>query len=244
MKKIVFIFILLNFISLLANDPAKIVEEAENAIKGETSHGTFTMRIVRPDYTRELTMEAWNKGEEKALIVIESPPKEAGNKTLKIDNEMWTYLASTETNMKLPASMLLQSWNGSDLTNDDLVRESQLSEDYHVKIMFEEVIAGDSCWKLELTPKPNVPVVWGKIYYWVRKKDYLPSLVQYYDERSTLIRTMKFRDYKQMNGRFIPVKWVIVDEKKEGHYTEFIYEDVEFDVKISDRKFSFRELEK
>jgi outer membrane lipoprotein-sorting protein len=233
-----------NHLSLIAIEPSDIVEKAENAIKGETSHGEFTMKIVRPDYSRELRLEAWNKGNDKALIEIKAPPKEAGNKTLKIENEMWTYLKATETTMKLPASMLLQSWNGSDLTNDDLVRESKMSQDYDVTIMFEENISGDICWKLELIPKPNVPVVWGKIYYWIRKNDYLPALIQYYDEKDNLIRTMQFMNYDQMNGRKIPLNWKIIDEKRKGHYTIFYYEDVSFDIKISDRKFSFRELER
>ena len=249
MKKLNLIFgiCLLAFSSVVSSQditPEEIVEKADNSIKGETSQGTFTMRIVRPDYTRELTMESWNEGNDKALIVVKAPPKEAGNKTLKIGNEMWQYLQTTETTMKLPASMLLQSWNGSDLTNDDLVRETDLSEDYKVSLMHEEKIAGEMCWKLELVPNPDVPVVWGKIYYWVRKKDYLPALVQYYDEAGKLIRSMKFESFKNMSGRFIPTKWVIVDEQKKGHYTEFIYNDVQFDVDIPARKFSFRELEK
>ncbi len=221
-----------------------IVNRAEDAIQGETSVGTFTMEIVRPDYTRTVTMKAWNKGYEKALIVTKAPKKEAGNKLLKIGNELWQYLENTETTMKLPPSMMLNSWNGSDLTYDDMVRESELVEDYTLKKMFEEKIGGEMCWKIELTPKADAAVVWGKIYYWVRKSDFLPALVQYYDEDGNLERTMKFYDYQTMDNRKIPLKWKVVDKENPGEYTLFIYEEVKFNVDIPDRIFSFRELER
>jgi outer membrane lipoprotein-sorting protein len=222
----------------------EIVDKAENSIKGETSVGTFTMKIVRPDYTRTVTMKAWNKGNEKALVVTKAPKKEAGNKLLKIGNELWQYLDNTETTMKLPASMMLNSWNGSDLTYDDMVRESNLADDYNLKIMFDEKIAGEQCWKIELNPKKDAAVVWGKLYYWVRQNDYLPALVQYYSEDGELKRTMKFYDIQTMDGRKIPLKWKVIDEEHKGEYTLFIYNDVEFDVDIPDRIFSFRELER
>jgi outer membrane lipoprotein-sorting protein len=222
----------------------EIVDKAEEAYKGETSVGVFTMKIVRPDYTRQVTMKAWNKGNEKALVVTKAPKKEAGNKLLKIGNELWQYLDNTETTMKLPASMMLNSWNGSDLTYDDMVRESNLVDDYDLSIMFEEKIAGEECWKIKLTPRPEAAVVWGKLYYWVRKSDYLPALVQYYGDDGKLKRTMKFYDISMMDGRKIPLRWKVIDEEDKGEYTLFIYKDVEFNVDIPDRIFSFRELER
>lgn len=239
-----YLFVVISTVSLFAQNANEIIKEAEDKAKGETMVGVFTMNIVRPDYTRTVKMKNWNKGNDKALIEILAPKKEEGNKTLKIKNELWSYMENTETTMKLPPSMMLQSWNGSDLTNDDLVRESSMADDYYAEIMFEEKIGGELCWKIELTPKPDAPVVWGKIYYWVRKTDNLPAYVQYYDERGKLHRSMKFTDIKQMGGRKIPTKWTIIDENEEGNYTEFIYEDVEFDVNIKDRIFSFRQLER
>lgn len=227
-----------------ADNASEIIDKAENQAKGETMIGTFTMNIVRPDYTRTIKMKNWNKGNDKALIEILSPKKEAGNKTLKIGNELWTYLSNTETTMKLPPSMMLQSWNGSDLTNDDLVRESDLADDYYAEILHEEKIRGDMCYKIKLTPKPQAAVVWGKLYYWVGKSNYLPYLIQFYDEKGALQRSMKFTDIKKMDGRKIPTKWTIINENKEGEYTEFIYNEVEFDVKIPDKTFSFRQLER
>lgn len=243
MKKI-FILILIAIVPLFAQNAEEIISKAEDAIKGESAHGTVKMTVKTPDYTRELKMENWYVGNDKALIVIQSPPKEAGNKTLKIGNEMWNYLKNTETTIKIPPSMMLQSWNGSDFTNDDLVRESNLADDYHQKIMGEEKIDGENCWKILLTPKPDAPVVWGKLFYWVRKKDNLPAKVDYYDEKGKLMRYMTFTKVEKMGGRTIPTVWTMHNVVKEGHSTSFVLLSMKFDINIPDRIFSFRELER
>lgn len=227
-----------------AQNAEAIIRRSEDLLKGKTSKGTFIMRVVTPEYTRELRMDSWWVGNEKALIVIRSPKKEAGNKTLKIKNEMWSYLKNTETTIKIPPSMMLQSWNWSDFTNDDLVRESNLADDYTHRIIATEVQGNEKCWKIELTPKPDAPVVWGKLLYWVRQGNGLASRVEYYDERNKLMRTMEFSDFRVMGGRTIPTRWTMVNNAKEGHRTEFEILDVSFDIRISGRVFSFQELER
>lgn len=236
-------WILLCF-SVLSQTAQEIIQKAEASIKGESAHGTVEMTVVTPDYTRAIQMESWWVGNEKALIVVNAPRKEAGNKTLKIKNEMWNYLKNTESTIKIPPSMMLQSWNGSDFTNDDLVRESNLTKDYSQEIGGEEEIGGEPCWKVQLTPRPEAPVVWGKLYYWVRQRDYLPARVDYYDEKGTLIRYLVFSDYRQVGNRKIPAQWVMYNNAKEGRHTEFKIIDMDFDVNIPDRIFSFRELER
>lgn len=232
------------FFSLHAQDAKEIITKAENVIKGKTAHGTIEMTVVNPDFSRTLKMESWWQGNEKALIVIKSPKREEGNKTLKIGNEMWNYLRNTETTIKIPPSMMLQSWNGSDFTNDDLVRESDLSDDYFQKITGEKIIDGENCWEIELKPKPDAPVVWGKLMYYVRKNDNLPALVQYFDENGKPVRTMEFGEIKMMGGRKLPTRWKMESLTKEGHHTEFKMLDMEFDIKLKENIFSFRELER
>ncbi len=244
MKTFMLIATLLVAPMLQAQNAREIIQKAEEAIKGKTQHGIFEMRVVTPDYTRKMKMESWWVGNEKALIVIKSPRKEAGNKTLKIKNEMWNYLKNTETTIKIPPSMMLQSWNGSDFTNDDLVRESNLNKDYFQEVEGEEELEGVLCWKIQLTPRPEAPVVWGKLYYWVRKSDFLPARVDYLDEKGVLVRSLIFTDVKTIRGRKIPTRWIMKNHLKPGRYTEFTLLDVEFDIKISDRIFSFRELER
>ncbi|MBN1301478.1 MAG: outer membrane lipoprotein-sorting protein [Melioribacteraceae bacterium] len=221
----------------------EIIERAEDLIKGKTAHGIIEMTVVTPDYERTLRMESWWEGNEKALIVIHSPRKEKGNKTLKIGNEMWNYLRNTETTIKIPPSMMLQSWNGSDFTNDDLVRESNLSEDYFQTLEGEEKLNDELCWKIILEPKPDAPVVWGKLIYWVRKDSYIPARVEFYDEKDKLMRFMNFSDVKKFGNRLVPSIWEMVNITKEGNLTKLKLIDMEFNIKISDRIFSFQELE-
>jgi outer membrane lipoprotein-sorting protein len=247
MKNLFFIFLFL-FVSnqlIFPQSAEEIIKKAEEAVKGEeTAHGTFKMTIHTPDYSRQLIMEAWWQGNKNSLIITKSPKKEEGNKTLKIGNEMWQYLANTETTIKIPPSMMLQSWNGSNFTNDDLVRESNLEKDYTQKIIAEEKINGNETWKIELTPKPDAPVVWGKLYYWVRKEDYLPALVQYFDERGNMVRYLSYSDVKTFGKSRLPSKWTMYDNTKKDDFTQIEIVDMDFNVKIPARKFSFQELER
>lgn len=243
MKNILILFLFASSL-LSAQNAADIIDKAENIIKGKTAYGEIEMSVVTPDYERTLKMESWWEGNEKALIVIESPRREKGNKTLKIGNEMWNYLKNTETTIKVPPSMMLQSWNGSDFTNDDLVRESNLRKDYTQKILGEEKIENADCWKIQLIPNPNAPVVWGKLIYWVRKADYIPARIEYYDEKGIVKRYMEFTDIQIMDGRNIPTLWRMVSKTKEGHSTEFKILNMEFNKDISSKIFSFSELER
>ncbi|MFA6233351.1 MAG: outer membrane lipoprotein-sorting protein [Bacteroidota bacterium] len=223
----------------------EIIEKSENLLQGKTSRGTYEMTIVTPDYTRSMKMEYWwEDAQDRSLIKTIAPKKEAGNKWLKIGNEMWNFLKATETTIKIPPSMMLQSWNGSDFSNDDLARESSVTNDYSHSIIAEEEINGEPCWKIASTPRADAAVVWGRLYSWVRKKDYLPSITQYFDEKGKLMRYMVYSDFKVMDGRLMPGKWSMFNKVKEGHRTEFIIDDVDFDIPIPDRVFSFRELER
>jgi len=240
---IIFLFLLLPVISF-AQTAEEIIQKAEDAIKGKSAYGKVEMIVETADFTRKMEMESWWVGNDKALIVIKSPRREAGNKTLKIKNEMWNYLKNTETTIKIPPSMMLQSWNGSDFTNDDLVRESNLNDDYFQTLAGEENIDNVLCWKIELKPKPDAPVVWGKLIYWVRKADTLPSRIDYFDEKGELIRYITFTDIKTFGGRKMPAVWTMFNNIKKNNSTVFKVLDMKFDINISDKVFSFQELEK
>lgn len=228
----------------LSQSAEDIVRRSEELLKGKSSRGSFRMVIETPDYTRSMEMDTWWVGNDKALIVVTAPRREAGNKTLKVKNELWMYLRNTETTIKVPPSMMLQSWNGSDFTNDDLVRESSLIDDYTMRILADEMLDGAAVWKLELVPRPTAPVVWGRILHWVRKDGFLPVRSEYYDETGLRIRTMVYSDFKEMGGRTIPTRWTMVNDQKSGNRTTFEFLSVAFDVLINDRIFSFQELER
>lgn len=227
-----------------AQDGKQLVRRAEDAIKGKiSSHSTMEMIIKTPDYTRSMTMESWTSGNSKALVKILAPIREAGNRTLKLGNDIWMYLRNTETTIRIPPSMMLQSWNGSDYTYDDMVHEETLSKDYNITIVGSDTIAGSECWKLQLLPKPNAAVVWGKLFYWVRKDRDLPAKAEYFDERGKLMRTMVMSDFKVIGGRFIPTVWTMYNADK-THSTEIKLEKASFDKNIPSSIFSLRELEK
>ncbi|GJQ19659.1 MAG: outer membrane lipoprotein-sorting protein [Bacteroidia bacterium] len=244
MKRRLIPLLLFSLSFLNAQSAYQIIKKSEDLVRGESSRGSFRMTVVTPEYSRTIIMDSWWKGTDKALIEIKSPPREAGNKTLKVGNELWMYLRNTETTIKVPPSMMMQSWNGSDFTNDDLVRESSMADDYTMEIAGEDTVAGASTWIIDLRPRPTAPVVWGRIRHWVRKSDYLPARTEYFDEKGTLVRTMLYFDYRRFGGRVLPGRWRMVDNLEEGEYTELEYLNLEFDVTISDRMFSFRELER
>ncbi len=230
--------------NVYSQDAKQIIEKAEDAIKGKTSsHSIMEMTITTPDYTRTMKMESWSIGDEKALVKILAPAREANNRTLKLGNEIWMYLRATETTIRIPPSMMLQSWNGSDYTYDDMVRGETLAEDYDITIIGAEKIDNNDCWKLQLIPKPNAPVVWGKIIYWVRKEDNLPSHVEYFDEKGKLMRTMVMSDFHVMGGRKVPTVWTMFNSDK-SHLTEIKMDEASFDTKIQGSIFSLKELEK
>ena len=227
-----------------AQDAKQIIQKAEDAIKGKTSsHSIMEMTITTSDYTRTMKMESWSIGNSKALIKTLAPAREAGNRTLKLDNEIWMYLRNTETTIRIPPSMMLQSWNGSDYTYDDMVREEKLAEDYAISIIGTEKIDNMDCWKLQLIPKPDAPVVWGKIIYWVRREDNLPSQVEYFDEKGKSMRTMVMSDFKMMGGRKIPAIWTMFNSDR-SHSTEIKTDEISFDTRIPASIFSLKELEK
>ncbi len=223
----------------------EIIRRTEEQLRGKTSTGTYHMTVVTPEFTRTMAMQTWwDEEADRSLIKITAPKKEAGNKWLKIGNEMWNFLKATETTVKIPPSMMLQSWNGSDFTNDDLARESSLEKDYTHKLIGEEDINGEPCWKIASIPKPDAAVVWGLIYTWIRKQNYLSSVAQYFDEKGQMVRYMVFSDIRTLGGRSIPTRWTMYNKAKEGHRTDFVIKEAAFNIRIPESMFSFRELER
>lgn len=220
----------------------QILQEVDDLWRSTSSQGTISMRVKTMHYTRNLRMESWSKGKEKSLVRILSPLKEKGTVSLKSGNTMYTYLPKTDRTIRLTSSMMLGSWMGSHFTNDDLVKESRLSEDYDPEIIFEGERDGLSIIEFALLPKPDAPVVWGKIVITVRAADHVPLLSLYYDEDMVLARTLTFDQIKEMGGRLVPAVLKMVPTDKPQEYTELVYEDIRFDINISDSFFSLMQL--
>jgi len=221
-----------------------IVERVEVLLWGKTVQGDYEMTITTPRWQRTLALRAWMDRPKRSFIRILEPAKEKGIGSLRIGAEMWNYLPNVERTIKIPPSMMLQPWMGSDLTNDDLVKSSSLIDDYTHTILREEAVAGAPAYVLELIPKPDAAVVWGRILYWVRKSDFMPLKQEFYSERGELVRTLTFSDVKPMGGRTIPTRWELRPADKPGNMTTFVIKSALYDKPIDTDIFTQRNLQK
>jgi hypothetical protein len=225
-----------------AQSAREIIDRVDRLMRGESSIARFTMDIQTENWDRSLTLRAWSLGTEHALIRVEAPQKEAGTATLRADQEVWNYLPRVDRTLKLPSSMMAGSWMGSHFTNDDLVKESRLVDDYGIEIEFDGTRDGVDVWEFLLVPLPEAPVVWGKIRYQVSKEGLLPTWTRYYDESDELIRTMTFSENRMMGSRLVPTVMTIRPADKPGESTVVRYHEFDFDVDLDEDFFSLRNL--
>ncbi len=217
---------------------ATIIQKAEDRLRGTTMYAEMTITTIRPKWTREMKVKTWSKGEDYSVTLVLSPAKDKGTVFLKRKNEIWQYLPSIERTIKMPPSMLGQSWMGTDMTNDDLVRESSLKEDYTKKLLGTETIENLACHKIELKPKKDVNAIWGKILIWISKKDYLQLQTKLYDQDGELVNTILGKDVKLIGGKKMPATMEIIPSTKKAQKTKITYSKAEFDIEIDDQIFT------
>ena len=228
-----------------AQDAREIIKKADEKMQGEeTSTSTMTMTIVRPTWQREISFKNWTKGREYTLALVTAPAKEKGQTFLKRENEMWNWNPTINRLIKLPPSMMSQGWMGSDFSNDDLLKESSIVVDYTHTIIGEEEIDGWDCYKIELSPLEGAAVVWGKIYKWISKEEFLQMKSEYFDEDNYLIKTELAYDIQTMGGRLIPSKFELIPEEDEGHKTVVVMDEIKFNQPIPDSFFSQQNMKK
>ena len=232
----------LSFPAFAGETPREIIDKVDRILRGDSSHGTATMEVVTQHWERTLSMEIWSLGTDYSLVRITAPAKEAGTATLKVKDDIWNYLPKVDRTIKIPASMMMGSWMGSHFTNDDLVKESRLVDDYDIALPFEGEREGVEVWELRLTPKPEAAVVWGRVEYQVRKKDLMPIWAKYYDEDGKLIRTLAFSEFKTFDGRLVPTVMMMTPEDKPGEHTMVRYHSLAFDVHLDPSFFSLSNL--
>ena len=226
-------------------DPVAIIDRVDRLLRGDSSRGVMTMEVVTENWDRSMTMEVWSLGTDYSLVRVESPRREAGTATLKAENDIWNYLPKVDRSIKIPASMMGGSWMGSHFTNDDLVKESRLIEDYDVEIAFEgDDGDGAAVWDFVLTPKPEAPVVWGSIEYRIRQRDHMPLWTKFYDEDGELARTMEHSAFTDFGGRLVPAVMNMLPADKPGERTTMRYDDLEFDIDVERSFFSLRNLQR
>jgi Outer membrane lipoprotein-sorting protein len=221
-----------------------IVDRVDRLLRGNSSQGTVTMEVVTADWSRSLDMAIWSLGTKYALVRVLAPRKDAGMATLKSGGDLWNYLPRVDRTIRLPPSLMSSAWMGSHFTNDDLVKETRLVDDYDIAITFSGIRDGVDVWEFTLTPKPEAPVVWGKIEEQIRKKDLMPLWGRYYDERGELARTMTFADFTNMGGRLVPAVMTVVPADKPGERTVLRYTSLKFDVPLEPSFFSLQRLQR
>ncbi|MEZ4959057.1 MAG: outer membrane lipoprotein-sorting protein [Saprospiraceae bacterium] len=223
---------------------SEIVKKAEDQARGSQAYGEMKMTIIRPTWQREITMKSWTKGDDYSLVVVTAPARDKGTAFLKRDKEMWNWQPSIDRSIKMPPSMMMQSWMGSDFTNDDLVKQSSMVSDFTHKLLGKEMVEGRNCYKIEFTPKPDAAVVWGKIIMWIDEKDYLEMKVEFYDEDGYLVNTMYGKNIRTIGGRTLPSRLELIPADKEGQKTVIEQLALDFNVKLDDGFFSTQNLKR
>ena len=232
------------FVSAQEPSARELVDRVDALLWGKTLQGEFEMTIATPRWQRTLALRAWMERPKRSFIRIVAPAKEAGIGSLRIGAEMWNYLPNVERTIKIPPSMMLQPWMGSDFTNDDLVKQSSAVDDYTQRILRIETVDGASTYVVEALPKPDAAVVWGKILYWVRETDFIPLKEEFYSERGELVRVMTFSDVRAMGGRTLPTKWEMRPTDKPENRTTIVLKSALYDRAIYSEIFTQRNLQK
>ena len=245
MKTSIFILtFLMSIVTSYAQDATEIVQKANDLVMGKTSQGLMTMTIERPTWSRTVSMKSWSQGNDYYLIIITEPARDKGQVFLKRNTDMWNWMPTISRMIKIPPSMMSQSWMGSDFTNDDLVKMNSIVEDYTHKIIGNEEVGGYDCYKIELIPKENAAVVWGKIIMWIAKDEFYQLKVQYFDEDMELVNTQTGSKVTQFGDRKLPAHLEMIPADKEGHKTIMDMKDMEFDTDIPESFFSQQNMKR
>ncbi len=225
-----------------AESATDIVDKSDKQMRGESSYSVATMNIVRPDWTRSMSMKSWTKGRDYSLVLVTAPAKDKGTVSLKRFREMWNWVPSIERVIKIAPSMLSQSWMGSDFTNDDLINQSSIVVDYSHELVKEEPFDNELTYVIDASAKPDAPVVWSHVRLWISKQTYLQRKAEFFDEFGELVNTMQTFDIKPMGGRVLATRLEMIPANKNGYKTEFITHEAQFDFDIEESFFSQQQM--
>ncbi len=245
-SKFIFFFgiFLFLFNTSFSQDAKEIIAKADKKFRGNSAKSEMTMTIVRPTWKRTLKFKTWGKGRDYSLALITYPAKEKGQTFLKRNNEMWTWNPKISRLIKMPPSLMSQGWMGSDYSNDDILKESSIVNDYTHKIIGSEKIDGVDCWKIELTPKEDAVVIWGKLIKWISKGEYNQLKSEYYDEDGYLVKTETGSSVKLMGGKKIPTHIEIIPADEPNHKTVVDINSMTFDIPINDNFFTQQNMKR
>ncbi|MGM0505833.1 MAG: outer membrane lipoprotein-sorting protein [Bacteroidota bacterium] len=247
--RLTFLFFTLFWLVFLPTDPAtgqsatEILEQMEQKMRGDASYAEMTMTIVRPAYEREVAMRAWALGDDYSLIQITSPARDRGTVFLKRENDIWNYIPSIDRTIKLPPSMMSQSWMGSDFSNDDLVRESSTLNDFEHDLNGEEIWNDRPVWVIDLTPKPGTPIVWGRVRMWIDREESIQWKIEQFNQRDELVNTLEMSDLTDLGGRRLPARMELTPADKPGHQTVMTYRALDFSTDLNPDFFTLQRIQ-
>jgi len=227
---------------LFGSEASDIVQKVEDNLRGKDAYMKMKMTITSPRHERTVEIESWAIGKTKSFMKILYPPKDRGITFLKLDKQLWQYVPKIERIVKIPPSMMLQSWMGSDFTNDDMVRESSLVDDYDPQIVSRE----GSRVTIAFTPKPDAAVVWGKIVSEIDTRDYTQIHDVFYDDFGAEVREMFYSDVKTFGTHHIPTVMRIkpLEKGKEENETLVVLYEVVYDKGVSESYFTKQALKR
>jgi outer membrane lipoprotein-sorting protein len=245
MKKLLFLMAICSPFSLVSQNASEIVRKAEEKLKGEeNSYSEMSMTIVRPKYQRVLEFKSWSETAGNSLTLITAPAKEKGQSFLKNGNNIWNWSPAIQRLVKLLPAMMSQGWMGSDFTNDDVVKESSYTKDFTHSLLGSETIENFSCYKIQLTAKQDVNVVWGKIIMWISEKDFLEMKLEFYDEDNELVKTHKSSKVLDFQGRRLPSVTEIIPAETPGNKTVVTIKSMKFNINVPANFFTQQNMKK
>ncbi|WP_415718953.1 outer membrane lipoprotein-sorting protein [Maridesulfovibrio sp.] len=221
-----------------AVDLQTLIRNVEEQYNGDSSFVSATMQIKTGKWERTIAIQGWSLGRSYSLTKIIKPKKEKGIATLKANKEIWNYLPRIDRVIKIPPSMMGAPWMGSHISNDDLVKANHVDLDYDLNLIEET----PELWRIRCIPRPNAPVIWGKIIYTILKKDYVPKTIEYFDEEMLKVRTISFDNVQVMDGHILPLRMTVQPEDKPDERTVLTYTNLDFDISIKEDFFSLSKL--
>ncbi|MDH5359763.1 MAG: outer membrane lipoprotein-sorting protein [Gammaproteobacteria bacterium] len=233
----------LSAVNVLAAEPSAedIILAAINYERDATSYSQITMNINRPDWQRSMTMKSWTKGLDHSLVRVVKPKKDAGSGNLLIEDNMWSYAPKINRVIKLPSSMMNQSWMGSDFSNNDLAKADDIINQYQHKLLATESHQGKKVYVIESIPNDEAPVVWGKEVLKVRA-DYIMLSHEFYDQDGKLVKRLISSDIKKIDGKTVAARIRMQKVEKPEEWTEVIIDEAKFGISIPDQVFSLSNL--
>lgn len=229
---------------LMAQDAKEIIKKMDDKLQGKSNKSVMQMAIVRPKYTRTIEFKNWSLDRDYFMTYITAPAKDKGQVFMKFSTDMWSYNPAINRMIKLPPSMMAQGWMGSDYTNDDLVKQSSIVNDYKHTIVGNETVDGHDCYIIEMIPHDNANVVWGKVKTYVEKELFISLKGEYYDEEEYLVRTELGKDVKNFDGRELPSVIEIIPAEEPENKTIITIMEMDFDVDVKQSFFTQQNMKR